>query len=83
VLYYGDDNDEQLAANILFLSNDSPRRQQQVSNALQYVEDHNWGVEKSEYLRIVDSLTGKLANVQPRPAAPSARHPGVLVSKGK
>ena len=83
VLYYDDDNDEQLAANILFLCNDSQRRQQQVSNALQYVEDHNWGVEKSEYLRIVDSLTGKLADVRPLPTSPSAHHRGVLVSKEK
>jgi glycosyltransferase involved in cell wall biosynthesis len=83
VFYYDDDNDEQLAANILFLSNDSSRRQQQVSDALQYVEEHNWGVEKCEYLRIVDSLAGKVTSAQPIPNSSGARHPGALVSKGK
>lgn len=81
VCYYEDDNDEQLAANILFLRNNSSRRKQQVSNSLQYVEAHNWGVEKSDYLGIVDSLTNKLSPRQGVPTAP--RQPAVLVSKGK
>lgn len=82
VCYYDDDNDEQLAANILLLRNNSLRRKQQVSNALQYVEAHNWSVEKAEYLKIVDSLAGKM----PRTSVPNttdARQTGVLVSKGK
>jgi len=83
VCYYEDDNDEQLAANILFLRNNSSRRKQQVSNSLQYVEAHNWGVEKSEYLRIVDSLVNKLSTLQGVPTASSPRPQGVLVSKGK
>jgi glycosyltransferase involved in cell wall biosynthesis len=83
VCYYDDDNDEQLAASILFLSNNSRRRQQQVSNALQYVEAHNWDVEKSEYLRIVDSLADKRVAPQAVPATPSPRQSRVLVSKGK
>jgi glycosyltransferase involved in cell wall biosynthesis len=83
VFYYDDDNDEQLAANILFLSNNSSRRQQQVSNALQYVEAHNWSVEKCEYLRIVDSLAGRPAISEPVLTAPRSRPPGILVSKEK
>jgi glycosyltransferase involved in cell wall biosynthesis len=83
VFYYDDDNDEQLAANILFLRNNSSRRQQQISNALQYVEAHNWSVEKYDYLKIVDSLTGEPATSQARSTAPSSRQAGVLVSKGK
>jgi len=83
VFYYDDDNDEQLAANILFLSNNSSRRQQQVSNALQYVEAHNWSVEKCEYLRIVDSLAGRPATSERVLTAPSSRPPGILVSKEK
>lgn len=83
VCYYDDDNDEQLAANILFLRNNSSRRQEQVSSALQYVEAHNWSVEKSDYLRIVDSLAGNLSTTKGVRSAPSSRHPGVLVSKGK
>jgi glycosyltransferase involved in cell wall biosynthesis len=83
VFYYDDDNDEQLAANILFLSHNPSRRKQQVSNALQYVEAHNWSVEKREYLRIVDSLANKLSTTQEVSTASSPRHTGVLVSKGK
>jgi len=59
VRYYDRDNQDQLAANILLLRNDSSLRSQQVSNALKYVEANNWDVEKNQYLRIVDSLVGK------------------------
>jgi glycosyltransferase involved in cell wall biosynthesis len=83
VCYYDDDNDEQLAANILFLRNNPAHRQQQILNALQYVEAHNWSAEKLEYLRIVDSLTVKPRSAQPVSPAPRPSQPNLLVTKEK
>jgi len=59
VKYYEGDNQDQLAANILLLRKDSAARNQQISNALKYVEANNWDIERNHYLRIVDSLVGK------------------------
>ena len=59
VTYYDGDNQDQLAANILSLRRNSSARNQQVSNALKYVETNNWDIERNQYLGIVDSLAGK------------------------
>ena len=59
VTYYDGDNQDQLAANILSLRRNSSARNQQVSNALKYVEANNWDIERNQYLGIVDSLAGK------------------------
>lgn len=83
VNYYDDDNEDQLAANILNLRNNPSLRQQQVSAALKYVEAHNWAQEKSQYLAIVDSLVAKRAINRAAPTVPGPRQPGVLVTKGK
>ena len=71
VKYYDDDNQDQLAANILMLRNDAEARNRQISNALNYVEAHNWDIEKSHYLEIVDSLIGNTHHPAPRNIAPA------------
>jgi glycosyltransferase involved in cell wall biosynthesis len=59
VRYYDGDSVEQLADTILLLRRDASLRKEQVASALQYAQVNNWEVEKSQYLRIVDALTGK------------------------
>jgi len=65
VKYYDDDNDEDLAAKMVMLRRNPALRQQQVVNALKYVEAHSWDVEKHQYLGIVDSLVAKEPVLQP------------------
>jgi glycosyltransferase involved in cell wall biosynthesis len=65
VKYYDSDDESDLAANILLLRNNSSLRQQQVTNALKYVEAHSWDVDKHQYLGIVDSLVAKRPVLQP------------------
>jgi glycosyltransferase involved in cell wall biosynthesis len=74
VKYYDDDDDAALAANIVLLRSNPDLRQRQVSNALKYVEAHNWDVERYQYLGIVDSLVAKEPVLQspPTPLEPCA-----------
>jgi glycosyltransferase involved in cell wall biosynthesis len=59
VKYYDGDDDAALAENIVRLRNSPELRQRQITNALKYVEEHSWDVEKYQYLGIVDSLVAK------------------------
>jgi glycosyltransferase involved in cell wall biosynthesis len=59
VKYYDNDDDAELASNIVLLRNDLQLRRQQVANALKYVDAHSWDVEKYQYLGIVDALVAK------------------------
>ena len=59
VKYYDSDDDEELASKIVLLRKNAELRQEQVTNALKYVEAHSWGVEKHQYLGIVDSLVAR------------------------
>jgi len=59
VKYYDGDNEDQLAANILLLRRDPKLRKQQIAKALEYVQAHNWDVDKIQYLQIADSLSGR------------------------
>jgi glycosyltransferase involved in cell wall biosynthesis len=68
VKYYDDDNDEDLAAKIVMLRRNPALRQQQVTNALKYVEGHSWDAERYRYLGIVDSLVAKEPVLQSTPA---------------
>jgi glycosyltransferase involved in cell wall biosynthesis len=56
VRYYDDDNEEQLAENILFMRKNAAFRERLVSNALKYVATHNWDTDRNQYLEIVDAL---------------------------
>jgi glycosyltransferase involved in cell wall biosynthesis len=69
VKYYDNDDDAELASNIVLLRNDLQLRRQQVANALKYVDAHSWDVEKYQYLGIVDALVAK-APVLTSSAAP-------------
>jgi glycosyltransferase involved in cell wall biosynthesis len=68
VKYYDNDNDEELAAKILILRRNPALRQQQVANALKYVEAHSWDAERYQYLGIVDSLVAREPVLQSSPA---------------
>ena len=70
VKYYDSDDESDLAANILLLRNNSTLRQQQVANALKYVEAHSWDVDKHQYLGIVDSLVARRPVIQPLVSVP-------------
>ena len=67
VRYYDRDDVDQLAANMLLLRNNSELRAEQVSRALSYVKAHNWEIEKSQYLGMVDALVAKPAPLQSSP----------------
>lgn len=56
VKYYDGDSDDELAANIILLKQDTSLREKLISNGLKYAENNNWNVEKGQYLRIVDTL---------------------------
>jgi glycosyltransferase involved in cell wall biosynthesis len=68
VKYYDDDDEAALAMNIVLLRNSPELRQRQVTNALKYVEAHNWDIERYQYLGIVDSLVAREPVVRPSPA---------------
>jgi glycosyltransferase involved in cell wall biosynthesis len=68
VKYYDDDDEAALAMNIVLLRNNPDLRQRQVTNALKYVEAHNWDVERYQYLGIVDSLVAREPVVRSSPA---------------
>jgi glycosyltransferase involved in cell wall biosynthesis len=74
VKYYDNDDEAELAANIVLLRNNLELRRRQVANALKYVDAHSWDIEKYQYLGIVDSLVAKepvLAS-SPAPLQPCA-----------
>ena len=56
IQYYENDDEAQLAAQILHLKNDAARRRTLAENAKQYVEENTWDARKHEYVRLVDSL---------------------------
>jgi glycosyltransferase involved in cell wall biosynthesis len=68
VKYYNSDDETELAANMVLLMKNPELRQQQVANALKYVEAHNWDIEKYQYLGIVDSLVAMRPVLQSSPA---------------
>jgi glycosyltransferase involved in cell wall biosynthesis len=79
VKYYDSDDDEELAAKIVLLRKNTELRQKQISKALKYVEDHNWDIERHQYLSIVDSL---VANKPiPRPSSVTLEPYAVANSK--
>ena len=69
VKYYNSDDETELAANMVLLMKNPELRQQQVANALRYVEAHSWDVEKYQYLGIVDSLVAKEPVLRSAPAS--------------
>jgi hypothetical protein len=72
VKYYDNDDEAELASNIVLLRSNPELRQKQVTNALKYVDAHSWDVEKCQYLGIVDALVAKepVLGSSPSPLAP-------------
>jgi glycosyltransferase involved in cell wall biosynthesis len=72
VKYYDNDDETELASNIILLRSSPELRQKQVTNALKYVDAHSWDVEKCQYLGIVDALVAKepVLGSSPSPLAP-------------
>jgi len=80
VKYYDSDDDEELASNMVLLRKNAELRQEQISNALKYVETHSWDVEKYQYLGIVDSLVAK----EPVPRSSSVSlEPSCVIANSK
>jgi glycosyltransferase involved in cell wall biosynthesis len=61
----GDEND--FAAKMVQLFRDAEARRKQVENANEFIKQNTWDVKKSEYLNLVDSLTGLII---PEPTKP-------------
>jgi glycosyltransferase involved in cell wall biosynthesis len=56
VQYYDNDDETELARQILELKNNRELRRRLVENAHKYVMSNNWDTQKGKYLRLVDSL---------------------------
>jgi glycosyltransferase involved in cell wall biosynthesis len=61
----GDEND--FAAKMVQLVRDPEARHKQVENANEFIKLNYWDVKKSEYLNLVDSLTGMVGSVPTKP----------------
>lgn len=74
VQYYENDDENELARQILRLSNDPTLGNRLVANANKYAQENNWAVRQNEYLQLVDSITKKMqASPAPREAPSVAR----------
>lgn len=56
IQYYENDDESELAKQILRLKNDPDLRAQLAANAKKYVQENTWDARKHEYLQLVDSL---------------------------
>lgn len=56
IQYYENDDESQLAAQILRLTNDARLRRSLVENARLYARENSWDARKGEYLQLIDSL---------------------------
>jgi glycosyltransferase involved in cell wall biosynthesis len=63
IQYYDNDDESELAAQILHLKNHPELRRTIVANAKRYVEENTWDARKHEYLQLVDSLIDPNAQV--------------------
>ena len=61
----GDEND--FATKMVQLVRDPEARHRQVENANEFIKLNYWDVKKSEYLNLVDSLTGMVGSVATQP----------------
>jgi glycosyltransferase involved in cell wall biosynthesis len=63
IQYYENDDESELAKQILLLKNDPDLRARLVANAKKYVQENTWDARKHEYLQLVDSLVGTAERV--------------------
>jgi glycosyltransferase involved in cell wall biosynthesis len=59
IQYYENDDESQLAEQIIRLRQDPQRRSSLVENAKNYVRDNTWNARKHEYLELVDACVGQ------------------------
>jgi glycosyltransferase involved in cell wall biosynthesis len=59
IQYYENDDESELAKQILLLKSDLDLRARLVANARKYVQENTWDARKGEYLQLVDSLVNK------------------------
>ncbi len=59
IQYYENDDEKELARQILRMKNDPELRRRLVANARQYVRDNSWEAKQSEYLQLVDALVSQ------------------------
>jgi glycosyltransferase involved in cell wall biosynthesis len=57
IQYYENDDEVELAKQIVFLRNDSIRCNSLIENSKKYADENTWDMRKSEYLDLIDSLT--------------------------
>jgi glycosyltransferase involved in cell wall biosynthesis len=58
IQYYENDDEAELARQIVRLRNDPSLRHQLVENAKKYVAENTWNARKHEYLELMDTLVG-------------------------
>jgi glycosyltransferase involved in cell wall biosynthesis len=63
IQYYDNDDESELAAQILHLKSHPELRRTLVANAKRYVAENTWDARKHEYLQLVDSLVDPNAQV--------------------
>jgi len=56
IQYYENDNESELARQMVRLKNDPQLRARLVANAEIYAQKHNWDAQKAGYLQLIDSL---------------------------
>jgi glycosyltransferase involved in cell wall biosynthesis len=57
IQYYENDDEVELAKQILFLRNNSIRCNSMIENAKKYADENTWDIRKMEYLDLLDLLT--------------------------
>ena len=63
IQYYENDDETQLAEQIIRLKNDFGLRRRLIGNATKYVRENNWDSRKHDYLHLVDTLTRRRVGV--------------------
>jgi glycosyltransferase involved in cell wall biosynthesis len=63
IQYYENDDEVELAKQIIRLKNDPDLRDRLVTNARKYVQENTWDARKHEYLQLVDSLVSEDAKI--------------------
>ena len=64
IQYYENDDEAELARQILRLKHSPELCDQMVANAKKYVQEYNWNVRKYDYLQLVDTLVRDRATVR-------------------
>ena len=66
VRFFESGNDKELAQAMYEVLTDSQLRESMVRNANEYVARHSWGLHKSGYLQLVDTLIARQSDSKER-----------------